>query len=552
MRTLKIGLLLDNEFTERYVYDLAEWAQKQDRIDISHLIVLKNIPKSSSLPLLDAISHQGFTYALSWLLFRSIIKIETGILNLTQQNFHAPNRFDLKEKVKQTIVLESDAGTNDISLSLPSTEVQRVKALGLDLLITCGNPAKCGEIYNAAKLGTLSFSPENENGHYWRPAFFWECYFGRSKTGMEIKKFHYDPELAETLVSGYFQTKFMYSLNLENLRKKSISHFQELLLRIAEQGEVPKGKNCNNARSDLPSTFPRPHQSFIYACKIIGRVAKKTLFRAVKYRKKWSVSYTTSNWKGVMMWNGSTAKAPKGHFWADPFVYLEQDRTYCFVEDFVYKTGRGRISVLGMTDNGFEPLGPCIEEPFHLSFPFLFKYQNNLYMCPECSESRQIRLYRCVKFPLSWELSYILMDDVSAADTILFEYGDRWWLLTSIDKSGTDDHCSELYIFHASSPLEKNWVAHMKNPVRIDSDGGRNAGLILEDGRIFRLAQRQGYDQYGEGMLAYEITTLTESIYREQLVSEMRPHFKKGQLGIHHLSTTGSVTVFDYKTHSFL
>jgi hypothetical protein len=92
----------------------------------------------------------------------------------------------------------------------------------------------------------------------------------------------------------------------------------------------------------------------------------------------------------------------------------------------------------------------------------------------------------------------------------------------------------------------------MNNPVRIDSDGGRNGGLILEEGRIFRLAQSQWYDQYGEGMLAYEITTLTESIYRENLISEMKPYFKKGLLGLHHLSTIGAVIIFDYKTHSFL
>jgi hypothetical protein len=549
MRTLKIGLLLDNEFAGKYVYDLAEWAQRQENIEISHLIVQRKRFDSSAISLIDDFRRHGAAHVISWMVFRSIIKIETGILSLTHQKPQFFKLFDLTEKIKQILVLESDVQKQGAATDISSIDAQRVKALGLDLLVSFGCPAQPGNIFSAARLGTLSFNHGNDIS-LGGPAFFWECYTGKSKTRMTIKRFDNDPATAEVLVYGYFQTKFMYSLNRDNLCRKSVSHFQDLLVKIAAKGELPKGDS--NLHCEQPLALPRPHQSLAYAWKVIGRVTKKILFRAVKYRKKWSVSYTTTNWKGVMMWNGSTAKAPKGHFWADPFVHFEQDRTYCFVEDFVYKTGRGRISVLGMTEDGFAPLGACIEEPFHLSFPFLFKYQNNLYMCPECSESKQIRLYRCISFPLSWELAQVLMDGVSAADTVLFEHGGKWWLLTSIDKSGTDDHCSELYVFYAASPLEKNWVPHLNNPVRIDSDGGRNAGLILEDGRIFRLAQRQGYDQYGEGMLAYEITALTESIYREKLVSEMKPHFKKGLLGIHHLSTTGSITVFDYKTHSFL
>jgi hypothetical protein len=550
MRTLKIGLLLDNELTLKYVYDFAEWAQRQENIEITHLIVCRNNTESPLSWLADDFSDGGFTHAFSLLLFRSIIKIETAILNFSQEKTFALKRFDLRQIVSHSLHLEPAPENIGSSRFFSSFDVQRVRNLELDLLVACGDQLIEGEIFSAAKFGTISFNNGTDHIHCKEPAYFWECYFGKPKTGMTIKQFDKDPASAAVLVSGFFQTKFMYSLNLDNLCRKSVSHFQDLLLKIAANYELPKGEDIK-PHPGQQRNFPRPHQSLIYACKIAGRVAKKTLFRAVKYRKKWSVSYTTTNWKGVMMWNGSTAKAPKGHFWADPFVYLEQDRTYCFVEDFVYKTGRGRISVLEMTDEGFTPLGPCIEETFHLSFPFLFKYKNHLYMCPECSESRQIRLYRCVNFPLSWELAGVLMENVSAADSMLFEHAGKWWLLTSIDKSGTDDHCSELYVFHANSPLEKDWKPHQNNPVRIDSDGGRNAGLILEDGRIFRLAQRQGYDQYGEGMLAYEITALSELIYREKLVSEMKPHFKKGFLGIHHLSTTGSVTVFDYKTHSF-
>ena len=40
-----------------------------------------------------------------------------------------------------------------------------------------------------------------------------------------------------------------------------------------------------------------------------------------------------------------------------------------------------------------------INEPFHMSFPNVFKFENEFYMMPENSESNQLRLYNAVDFP---------------------------------------------------------------------------------------------------------------------------------------------------------
>ena len=167
-------------------------------------------------------------------------------------------------------------------------------------------------------------------------------------------------------------------------------------------------------------------------------------------------------------------------------------------------------------------------------------------MCPECLESGQIRIYRCSEFPLKWELQTVAMEGVSAADTLLFEKEGKWWMLTSLDESGATDHCSELYLFSSDSPLSTNWVPHPQNPIRIDANGGRNAGLIIEGEKLFRVAQRQGFDQYGQGLLVYEIKNISESIFVEELVSEINPAFRRGLHGTHHLSTDGRTTVIDH------
>jgi hypothetical protein len=123
--------------------------------------------------------------------------------------------------------------------------------------------------------------------------------------------------------------------------------------------------------------------------------------------------------------------------------------------------------------------------------------------------------------------------------------------MTSLDRSGMGDHCSELCLFHADSPLAGEWTPHPQNPLYIDTDMGRNAGLIMEGGRIFRAAQRQGFDQYGEGLALFEILMLDEHHYAERKLTDIEHDYLDRSLGSHHISSKGNITVVDYKMHSF-
>jgi hypothetical protein len=267
-------------------------------------------------------------------------------------------------------------------------------------------------------------------------------------------------------------------------------------------------------------------------------------------RKRWGISLLSGKWDRSVLWRSTEVKPPRGRFWADPFLLSRDGRTFCFVEDFVYKTNRAHITALEIIGNKAVERGIAVKEPFHLSFPFLFQYQGALHMCPEASVSGQIRIYRCTDFPLKWELQKVIMEGIPAADTRLFEKEGKWWMLTNLDESGAVDYCSELYLFSSDSPLDTKWTPHPQNPIRIDAYGGRNAGLVIDDGKIFRLAQRQGFDQYGKGLLVYEIKTISESLFREELVSEINPNYRKGLRGTHHLSTDGKTTVVDHEYYS--
>lgn len=421
---------------------------------------------------------------------------------------------------------------------LPGGDDEGARQPEFDLLVDLRQRRAPADVVATARLGVLTLDCSSG---------FWETYHRRPKTRFAI--LHHTPAYpaGRTVLEGAFATKYLFHMNRMHLRRKSLSHLRALLERVASGGEL---QGIESRLSDEGAPVLRHRAS--YLAKMAYRLGQRAAYRLLNIRPKWGLSVCHGGWRDADISRSTTVSAPRGHFWADPFVHEHEGRTWCFVEDFVYRTGRAHIAVLELTSAGAIEIGSCIREDFHLSFPFVFTYEGALYMCPESSAARQVRLYRCINFPLQWELCHVAMDDVSAADSMLFAHGGRWWLLTSIDYSGAGDHCSELYLFSGESPFEANWAAHPQNPIRIDPEGGRNAGLIVEGDKLFRGAQRQGFDQYGEGLLLYEIFELNEHTYRERLVSEIDGSDQSGLLGVHHLSSTGSITVADHLRRRFL
>ena len=546
MRALKIGLLVNSTRSSKYEYDLALWARGQANIKISHLIVYARHRDSELGRVADIFLTQGPYALLSKLLFRLIVSVEK--LLLKRSNLHSDHYqiFDLGKLVDEVLTISPIVSKSGFVYRFSAEDIERIKALDFDLLIRCGAGILHGDVLHASRLGIISIHHSDNRINRGSPAGFWECYYEWPQTGFIIQRLTEELDAGEVLVRGSFGTRFFYSLNQAHLYKKSNAHLKNLLNRIASTGELPSPENTPSPYSGILYRTPELHQSVAYGFKVLKRIAKRRIPKMLMLREKWGISLLSGKWDKSVLWRSTEVKNPRGRYWADPFLFSYQGRTFCFVEDFVCKTNRAHITALEIVGTKVVEHGIAVKEPFHLSFPFLFQYTGELYMCPECSESGQIRIYRCTEFPLKWELQKVVMEGVSAADTMLFEKGGKWWMLTSLDESGVADHCSELYLFSSDSPLDTNWTPHPLNPIRIDASGGRNAGLIIDGERLFRLAQRQGFDQYGQGLLVYEIKIISESGYLEELVSEINPTFRRGLRGTHHLSTDGKTTVIDH------
>ena len=134
---------------------------------------------------------------------------------------------------------------------------------------------------------------------------------------------------------------------------------------------------------------------------------------------------------------------PRIRFLADPIAIEHAGRTVLFVEDFHHDLQKGVISAVEFDAEG--PIAPAVcvlEEPWHLSYPFVLEAEGNVWMIPESSANREVALYRADPFPSRWVKEATLLRDLPATDATVFAHEDRYWLLTTIaNLSHTSSDC---------------------------------------------------------------------------------------------------------------
>lgn len=238
---------------------------------------------------------------------------------------------------------------------------------------------------------------------------------------------------------------------------------------------------------------------------------------------------------------------PRDRFWADPFLWCRDGRQALFFETYPFATRRGAIAALELDPDG-KPIGeetPVLACAHHLSYPFLFEHDGQLYMMPESSEARRLDVWRCVEFPFCWAPAATLMEGVRLVDATLIREGDRWWLFCAM-RHGRAKLNQTLCAFHADSPLASSWTPHARNPLLRDFSRARPGGRILRDagGRLLRPAQNC-VPHYGAGIVMNEIRVLDPERFEETPRWGMMARDLDDWYGLHHLDVHGSLIAMD-------
>ena len=218
-------------------------------------------------------------------------------------------------------------------------------------------------------------------------------------------------------------------------------------------------------------------------------------------------------------------------FVADPFML----RGYMFFEVLRKDTNKGVIGMAASENSldwNYQQI--VLTEEFHLSYPYVFEWQNASYMIPETLGANAVCLYEADDFPTRWSLKARLIEG-QCADPSIVRFNDLWWLFT----------CSRPYQhdtlrLYFAEELTGPWREHPKSPIiRNDKCRARPAGriLILND-RLIRFAQ-DCVPLYGSRVRAFDVIELTTTHYVEveNLASPILQPGGNGwnALGMHHV-----------------
>lgn len=274
------------------------------------------------------------------------------------------------------------------------------------------------------------------------------------------------------------------------------------------------------------------------------------LARTPLYAESWNVAWRRGN-PGDILHDKETPfqiiENSYGFWAADPFPFCQDGMLYIFAELYDYVLRRGCLGYCRWTGEGFGPWKKVITEPYHLSYPCIFRQNGEIYIMPESGADHSLYWYRAEQFPDSWVKEKALRRDVVYGDTTIIDHQNCEYAL-AYDVEDAGDY--KLWLLNLQNPQEDR-VITSNYPVNTLRPAGNF--FALGDG-VYRPAQICIHD-YGEGLAFYRCV-VEGSDFQETLQQKIYPadlRFDKSILadGIHTYNAAGGIEVIDIKTRRF-
>ena len=280
------------------------------------------------------------------------------------------------------------------------------------------------------------------------------------------------------------------------------------------------------------------------ARNIADRAQKKLASRRPFY---WQIAYRNlaEYGPGIATEPGFIVLPDDGErFYADPFLLEHGGKTFLFVEEYPYRTAKGIISVAELgADRQFDVPRPVLEEPYHLSYPQVFKHGEDIFMLPESGGASRLVLYRAALFPDEWVIDTVLLSGIDINDATILQRDGSYWLFGT-RRQGVGSASDTLVVYRAPA-LRGPWAPHKLNPIAIDRSAARPGGAFMHhNGRTF-LPVQDGQRVYGGGLGLMELQRLDDDavIFAPPMPVDAGPAWD--HRGIHTLNRAGMLEVID-------
>lgn len=362
-------------------------------------------------------------------------------------------------------------------------------------------------------------------------------------TRCDVVVYGNSPSEDRVLASSFAATDtVLFTRGINGIRAKCeallISSIKRLWLQADPKLDGIPSHSTQPLRPDHPNFFQISWGLLRFYCRYLAANLTRPL-----HFNQWQIAYRIGGDRLEQKGLQRLAPSHKG-FWADPFVAEKDGRKFIFFEEYMQETARGHIAAIEIYPDGQvgEPVNVLMRD-YHLSYPFLFEYDDSLFMVPECAEADRVEVFRCKRFPDRWEPHTVLLEGVRAFDPTLIEHDGRWWMFVTVQHDGNSAN-DELHLYYAPGPFDE-WTPHPLNPVRLDVRAARPAGAIfLDKGKLFRPAQDCS-GRYGWAISIQEVRRMTPQEYEEVELRRISADWAAGAHATHTINQASGVTVYD-------
>jgi hypothetical protein len=550
MSKLRVGLLLDSFTQAAWVYKMLEIVTASDFAEVI-LVIQNNAPPYPRKNRLHRLWENRDS--LAYVIYRNL----ENLMFKPKPDAHA--RRDIRSLVADRPVLKVIPRRTRFSDSIEATDVAQIKSYDLDVLVRLGFRILRGGVLQAARYGIWSYHHGDNEINRGMPAGFWEVLQHHPTTGSILQILSEDLDNGEVLYRSWSGTDHLsVNRNINNFYWKSLSFLPRTLQELHRNGAE---RFFTRVRRQNES--PAFYSSRLYMVPGNLEMSRLLLAHWIRYLKlrgdvllhpeqQWMLMYDLRSNLSTSFWRFQRMVAPSGTFWADPHALYRDGKYYIFFEDYSFKSRKGSISLITLDESGdWRFQGKVLDRPYHLAYPFVFEWKNDVYMIPDSNSKQTVEVYRCSEFPDKWEFHTVLMSNIKLMDATLHEHNGKWWLFGNVRERDGMSNLDELFLFSADSPLSDQWRPHPCNPIVSDVRCARPAGrLFCHNGHLYRPSQNSSYF-YGYGLKINEVITLNDEEYEEKEVSAISPNWDPSIIGLHTINHTGRLTIIDAQRRRF-
>ena len=540
---LRVGVVLDSYTSSAWVAKVIEDIQSSGFARLE--LVVLNRPSKPAKPSLLTKLRNGWRFGLFHLYERWDYQ-----RNRADDDALAPT--DVSSLLNRVPSISVHSDRKERSGRITQDQLAEIRRYDLDVLFDVGSCSLQDGILGTARYGLWSFHYGDVLTNRSGPPLLWELIERNPVSGSSLQirtespnggRITYQSHSSTDQISLYCSRNPIYWKTAEfalrclrELQIRGIEYVQSLPASPERETDTRRGDR-----------IPNNLQMILFMGRYLSRwlEARLAIFRSGP-RTKWFIAIRrrTAAYRFDDPSNYLLMPCPKDRFYADPFLFEKDGKIFLFFEDFRFSEGRAVISCCEIGSDG-SPGVPVevLRCPFHLSYPFVFEHEGQIYMIPETRGNRRVELYRATSFPTTWTAEAVLLNDIHAVDATIQKAHGKFWMFAGVS-NGRYSNSDELCLFFADS-LKGPWTPHPNNPVLSDVRRSRPAGLLFyEEGRLIRPSQDCG-QAYGYALVFSEVLTLTETEYTERPINRIEPGLIAGCVGTHTYNRTERFEVVD-------